>query len=62
MCAERVKRCGSDLKKERKRNESRGEAVLRLEDEGRELGAGEGEPLVRKGFSLYPFHKSGFIN
>lgn len=44
MCAE-VRRCGNNLKEEQRRNESREEAVLRHEVEGKELGTGEGEPL-----------------
>lgn len=38
------------------RNKSRGEAVLRLEDEGKELGTREeGEPLARKVLVFTPF-------
>lgn len=47
MCAQRVRGCGSNLKKQ-KRKESRGEAVLRLEDEGKELGTRKGEPMAKK--------------
>lgn len=39
-----------------RRNKRRGEAVLRLEDEGEELGTGEeGEPLARKVLVFTPF-------
>lgn len=42
----RVRGCVSNLKKQ-KRKESSGEAVLKLEGEGKELGTRKGEPMAK---------------